>query len=328
MHTVAASPIPEGIFMSRTRSSLMTRRQSLLNLGVVLTLPWAAGSALAQTMTVQQASGAVTVPVKPKTIVVFDLASLDCLRALGAEVKGVPDFKMPPVLAQYNGKDYAKVGSLFEPDYEAVKALKPDVIVAGGRSATKVEALSKIAPTLDLTVDNTKPVDSAFKHLKLLGQMVGAEAKADELIKAMQADIDKLRGLTSNKGDGLMIMTNGGKLSAYGPGSRFGMLHDVYGVPAANKDIKVSGHGQAISFEFILKTNPDWLFVLDRDAAIGREGASAGKLLDNPLVNATKAAKKKQIVYLNSANWYLLGNASPGSLHEDVSQLISVFSRA
>jgi iron complex transport system substrate-binding protein len=315
--------------MSRSSLSAVNRRQSLLQLGALVTLPWAAGAASAQTFTVQQSNGTVQIPLKPQTILVYDMAALDCLRALGAQVKGVPEVvKFPPVLEQYASKDYARIGSLFEPDYEAVKALKPDVIVAGGRSAAKVVELSKIAPTLDLTVDNTKPVESAFKHLKILGQMVGNEAKADVLIRAMQADIDTLKGVTQGKGTGLMIMTNGGKLSAYGPGSRFGMIHDVYGIPAANKDIKVSGHGQAISFEFILKTNPDWLFVLDRDAAIGREGASASRLLDNPLVNATKAAKKKQIVYLNSANWYLLGNASPGSLHDDVTQLIEAFSKA
>lgn len=315
--------------MPRSSLSAVNRRQSLLQLGALVTLPWAAGAASAQTFTVQQSNGTVQIPRKPQTILVYDMAALDCLRALGAQVKGVPEVvKFPPVLEQYASKDYARIGSLFEPDYEAVKALKPDVIVAGGRSAAKVVELSKIAPTLDLTVDNTKPVESAFKHLKILGQMVGNEAKADVLIRAMQADIDTLKGVTQGKGTGLMIMTNGGKLSAYGPGSRFGMIHDVYGIPAANKDIKVSGHGQAISFEFILKTNPDWLFVLDRDAAIGREGASASRLLDNPLVNATKAAKKKQIVYLNSANWYLLGNASPGSLHDDVTQLIEAFSKA
>lgn len=316
--------------MPRSARSTVNRRQSLLQLGALVTLPWAAGSALAQqTLAVQQAGGTVQIPVKPKTILVFDLAALDCLRALGAEVKGVPEVvKFPPVLEQYASKDYTRIGSLFEPNYEVVKGLKPDVIVAGGRSAAKVAELAKIAPTLDLTVDNTQPVASAFKHLKILGEMVGNEAQAQTLMAAMQADIDKLKGLTANKGTGLMVMTNGGKLSAYGPGSRFGMLHDVYGIPAANKDIKVAGHGQAISFEFILKTNPDWLFVLDRDAAIGREGASAAKLLDNPLVNATKAAKKKQIVYLNSANWYLLGNASPGSLHDDVTQLINAFSKA
>ncbi|MEG0919903.1 MAG: siderophore ABC transporter substrate-binding protein [Comamonas sp.] len=315
--------------MPRSSLSAVNRRHSLLQLGALVTLPWAAGAASAQTFTVQQSNGTVQIPRKPQTILVYDMAALDCLRALGAQVKGVPEVvKFPPVLEQYASKDYARIGSLFEPDYEAVKALKPDVIVAGGRSAAKVVELSKIAPTLDLTVDNTKPVESAFKHLKILGQMVGNEAKADVLIRAMQADIDTLKGVTQGKGTGLMIMTNGGKLSAYGPGSRFGMIHDVYGIPAANKDIKVSGHGQAISFEFILKTNPDWLFVLDRDAAIGREGASASRLLDNPLVNATKAAKKKQIVYLNSANWYLLGNASPGSLHDDVTQLIEAFSKA
>ena len=315
---------------SGTSTFSVNRRQSLLQLGALVTLPWAAGSALAQqSFTVQQSNGAVQVPVKPKTILVFDMAALDCLRALGAQVKGVPEVvKFPPVLEQYASKDYTRIGSLFEPNYEVVKGLNPDVIVAGGRSAAKVPELSKIAPTLDLTVNNAKPVESAFKHLKILGQMVGAEAKADELIAAMQADIDKLKGLTAGKGTGLMVMTNGGKLSAYGPGSRFGMLHDVYGIAPANKDIQVAGHGQAISFEFILKTNPDWLFVLDRDAAIGREGASASKLLDNPLVNATKAARKKQIVYLNSANWYLLGNASPGSLHDDVTQLINAFSQA
>lgn len=155
-------------------------------------------------------------------------------------------------------------------------------------------SLAKIAPTLDLTVDNTQPVASAFKHLKILGEMVGNEAQAQTLMAAMQADIDKLKGLTANKGAGLMVMTNGGKLSAYGPGSRFGMLHDVYGIPAANKDIKVAGHGQAISFEFILKTNPDWLFVLDRDAAIGREGASAAKLLDNPWSTPPRRPRKSR----------------------------------
>lgn len=315
--------------MSRSPLRTLNRRQSLLQLGALVTLPWAAGAALAQTFTVQQSNGAVQIPLKPQTILVYDLAALDCLRALGVPVKGVPEVvKFPSVLEQYASKDYARIGSLFEPDYEAVKALKPDVIVAGGRSAAKVGELSKIAPTLDLTVDNAKPVDSAFKHLQILGQMVGKEAEAAALIKAMQADIDQLKTVTQGKGTGLMVMTNGGKLSAYGPGSRFGMIHDVYGVPAANKDIKVSGHGQAVSFEFILKTNPDWLFVLDRDAAIGREGAAASKTLDNVLVNATKAAKKKQIVYLNSANWYLLGNASPGSLHDDVGQLIEVFSKA
>ena len=47
----------------------------------------------------------------------------------------------------------------------------------------------------------------------------------------------------------------------------------------------MSNHGQAISFEFIAQTDPDWLFVIDRDAAIGREGTSAQRMLDLSLIH-------------------------------------------
>ena len=54
---------------------------------------------------------------------------------------------------------------------------------------------------------------------------------------------------------------------------------------AANSSIKEKGnHGQPVTFEYIKKTNPDWLFVLDRSAAIGEEGKAAKDVLDNPLV--------------------------------------------
>lgn len=59
---------------------------------------------------------------------------------------------------------------------------------------------------------------------------------------------------------------------------------------AADSSIKEKGnHGQPVTFEYIKKTNPDWLFVLDRSAAIGEEGKAAKDVLDNPLVAETTA---------------------------------------
>jgi iron complex transport system substrate-binding protein len=81
------------------------------------------------------------------------------------------------------------------------------------------------------------------------------------------------------------------------------------------------------SFEFLLKTNPDWLFVIDRDVAIGQDGKTAQQLLDNPLVRATKAWRGKQVVYLNAANWYTLSNAGPGALKANIQQLSDAFAR-
>ena len=85
-------------------------------------------------------------------------------------------------------------------------------------------------------------------------------------------------------------------MSAYGPGSRFGVIHADFGVTPAVERLATANHGQAISLEFILETNPDWLFVIDCDAAIGRKGSRREKFLDNDIVRQTTAWKKSQAV--------------------------------
>jgi iron complex transport system substrate-binding protein len=126
-------------------------------------------------------------------------------------------------------------------------------------------------------------------------------------VDQLQRSIGELKTTASKSGRGLLVLTTGGKMSAYGPGSRFGAIHTEFGVTPAVEKLDTANHGQAISFEFILETNPDWLFVLDRDAAIGREGQSARQFLDNDIVRRTTAWQKNQVVYLDAANWYLVG---------------------
>ncbi len=67
--------------------------------------------------------------------------------------------------------------------------------------------------------------------------------------------------------------------------------------------------------------------MLDRDAAIGREGTSAKQLLDNELVRQTNAWKNDQVVYLNGQNWYLVGGGL-GALHNTIQQLSAAFDKA
>jgi iron complex transport system substrate-binding protein len=96
-------------------------------------------------------------------------------------------------------------------------------------------------------------------------------------------------------------------MSAYGPGSRFGHLHTAFGITPAVEGLATTNHGQAVNAEFILKTNPDWLFVIDRDVATGQNSGAAKKVLDNDLVAQTTAWKNNQVVYLDPTNWYLIG---------------------
>ncbi|WP_315123054.1 siderophore ABC transporter substrate-binding protein [Comamonas antarctica] len=310
----------------------VTRRQAMGRLGqwgVVLSLAGGGASGwTAETVTVKDASGEVPMPLKPRTVLVFDLAALDTLQALGVDVQGVPNQKMPPLLERYaDSTKYPQVGSLFEPDYEKIKALQPDLIIAGNRSLPKIAELKKFAPVLDVTVDNQKQIEEVYRNIRALAAIYGVREKGEAEIQSVEKAIAGLRTQAAKQGPGLFLMTNGGKLSVYGPGSRFDMLYTVFGMKPLPQKIEVSKHGQAVSFEYLLKANPEWLLVLDRDAAIGREGAAAQKLLDNKLVQATKAWRSQQVVYLNAANWYLLSNAGPGALKANIQQLSDAFSR-
>lgn len=287
----------------------------------------------AETITVSHAQGETSFNTPPRRVICFDLASLDTLNTLGVNVTGVPASQYPPTLEKYGGPDYVKVGSLFEPDLEAVNAMSADLIIVGGRSAPKFAELAKMAPTIDMSVDTGTFMTSTESNIRTLGRIFGKEKEAEEKIASLQKDIAALKAKTAGQGKGLLILTTGGKMSAYGPGSRFGILHDTYGMEPAVKTFdkgngnSKSNHGQPISFEFIMKTNPDWLFVVDRDTAVGQEGDAAKRLLDNELVAKTTAWQKKQVVYLDAAGWYLIGGGLD-ALRRNVEQLSKAFDSA
>lgn len=263
-----------------------------------------------ETIRVTHAQGETEVPVNPETVVTFDVGALDTLDQLGVEVDGVPQGFLPDHLAKYDGDDYLNAGTLFEPDYEAVNAAEPDLIIVGGRSAEAYSELERIAPTIDVTLDGSDFLGSFKEQTGTLAEIFEKEAAAATALEALDTKIAATKQATEGVGAGLVVLTTGGEVSAYGPGSRFGsMIHDVLGVEPADPGIKVDTHGEAVSFEYIAETDPDWLFVIDRDVAIGEsEGGAAEKVLDNDLVGQTTAWQQQQVVYLDPVRWYLVGS--------------------
>lgn len=276
-------------------------------LSVLLALLVTASPSRGAEITVTHAQGQIVLQAEPKTILTFDLAALETLDAIGVEVTGVVGDHMPPHLSKYKDGKYIKIGTLFEPDYEAINAAKPDLIIVAGRSSPKFKELSRIAPTIDLTTDDRAFLASAFRNARALGHIFGKQSQIEARIARIEAGNRAVREKAPGAGRGLVILTTGGRISAYGPRSRFGIMHSEFGIVPAIDALDTAIHGQAISFELILKANPDWLFVVDRDAAIGQAGQPAAKLLDNPLVARTNAAKQGHIVYLDAARWYLIG---------------------
>ncbi|MGT2444629.1 siderophore ABC transporter substrate-binding protein [Ensifer adhaerens] len=285
-----------------------------------------ASVATAETLKIEHSSGVTEVEKNPKTVLVYDFGMLETLDMLGVPVAGVPGSAVPPSLEKYKADTYAKIGTLFEPDFEAINAAEPNLVIVGGRSQAKYAEVAKLAPTIDLTSDDKDLIGSVKKNAEILGEIFGKEAEIKASIAKLDSSIEALRGLAAERGTGLILLTTGGKISAYGKGSRFGALHDVFGIKPADPELQVATHGQAVSYEYILETNPDWIFVVDRDAAIGQQTQPAAALLDNELVRQTKAWKDGHVVYLDSAKLYLTASGLK-SQQDIVDQLAQALSK-
>ncbi|WP_203334139.1 siderophore ABC transporter substrate-binding protein [Planococcus beigongshangi] len=271
-----------------------------------------------ETITVTHELGETKVGKNPEKVVVFDFGILDSMDKLGIEsVAGVPQGNIPGYLEKFaDAEKYVNAGTLKEADFEAIHAMKPDLIIISGRQAAMYEEFSDIAPTIHLGVDTTKYMESFESNMTTLGDIFGKEDEVAEELAAIETQIEDVKASTTDE-KALIVLANEGKVSAYGAASRFGIIHDVFGVQQADEGIETSTHGQSISFEYILETNPDMIFVIDRNAAVGTD-ASAKDSLENELVQKTTAYQEDKIIYLDPDYWYLSG----GGL-QSVSQMVT-----
>ena len=267
----------------------------------------------------------VTVPKNPEKVVVFDFGILDTFDALGIEdqVAALPKGSLPGYLEKFEDDKYTNVGSLKEPDFEAIHALEPDLIIITGRQSDMYEEFKEIAPTIYVGLDTSDYMVS-FKHnMDLVAEIFGKE---DEMAKELTEIDEQIAAInekvSAQEETALITLANEGKISAYGKSSRFGIIHDVFGFKPADEKIESSTHGQSITFEYILETNPGILFVVDRGAAIG--GEASANMVENELVMKTDAYANEKIIYLNGEYWYLSGGGllSMKAMVEEVEQAL------
>ena len=271
---------------------------------------------------VKHGQGSLTLKEAPKRIAVFDLGVLDTLDALGVAAAGVPQMAGPAYLkAKYEGRERANIGTLFEPDYAALEALKPDLIIIAGRSSTSYEKLSGLAPTIDLSIAPDQFLAGVHSNLQLLGEIVDKQDEAAKLDAELKKELAALHGKTANL-TSLTLFTINDALMLHAPGERFGMLNEVLGTrpvvaavdPASlpqgrpapdSPEAKKLREQQKIRLDAALKEQPQWLVILDRGAATGDVGKGPETLAKHAGVAAGSAFKDGKVFYLDPATWYI-----------------------
>lgn len=249
------------------------------------------------------------VPYNPERIAILDMASLDILDALGVgdRVVGTADTSLE-YLQDYINDDIANLGTIKEADLEAVMACEPDVIFIGGRLSSSYDALSEIAPVVYLATDvEIGVVESVRKNATTIASMFGLEDKVEELMTDFSARIDELKTVSEGK-TAIVGMCTSGSFNVLGNDGRCSIIGVEVGFEniGVDADIDTSTHGNEASFEFIVEKNPDYIFVMDRDAAIGTDGAQLAKdIMENELVMGTDAYINGNLIYLeHPAVWY------------------------
>jgi iron complex transport system substrate-binding protein len=250
-------------------------------------------------------------PYNPQRLAVMDLGALDILDSIGmtSGIVGISTGSSIDYLQEYvNDDSYFNLGNVRTADLEAVMACEPDVIFVGGRLTEQYDELVKIAPVYMMYTDmSVGLIESTAANAKNIATMFGAEDKIDALMDGYDARVATLQAFANGK-TAVVGMVNAGGFAVLGNDGRCSIIGREIGFENIGVDanIDTATHGNEASFEFVVEKNPDYLFAMDRDAAIGTEGARlAAEVLDNELIAMTSARKNGNVIVLEHSNvWY------------------------
>lgn len=306
-------------------------KRTLSNLLLLGTLLCAVSAHADYPLAIEHGQGSLTLDEMPQRVAVFDLGVLDTLDALGVAAVGVPQMAGPTYLkTKYEGRQSVNVGTLFEPDLAALERLKPDLIIIGGRSSNQFEALSALAPTIDLSIAPDQFLAGVRRNLQLLGAIFDKQEQAAQLQAQLDKELAALHAKTAGH-SALTLFTVNDVLMLHAPGERFGMLNEVLGTrpvvaavdPASVAQVRPEPDSpearqmreqQRARLDAALQEQPQWLVILDRGAATGGEGKAGETLGKHAAISASKAWAAGKVFYLEPATWYIATGGYQGVL--------------
>jgi iron complex transport system substrate-binding protein len=268
-----------------------------------------------KTVEITDAHGTVTVPVNPETVISLDNRTFETLSDWGIELAAAPKDVMYADSPYVSDEAVQNIGNHREPNLEILAAAEPDLVIVGQRFAGYYEEIKELVPnatvidlTFDVSEEADKPGENLVNGLKdatvSLGQIFDKEAEATQLNADFDEAIAKAKDAYNGTDTIMSVIVSGGNIGFSAPhsGRVWGPMYEIFGwVPALEADGSTSDHqGDEVSVEAIAQSNPDWIFVLDRDAATSEasESVPAQDVIDeSPALQNTTAITEKQIVY-------------------------------
>lgn len=267
------------------------------------------------TVEITDAHGTVTVPVNPKNVISLDSRTFETLADWDIKLVAAPKDVMPAASPYVSDDSVQNIGNHREPNLEILAAADPELVIVGQRFAGYYDEIKELVPNaavIDLNFDVSEEAASpgenlvnGFKDATIsLGEIFDKNEEATQLVADFDKAIEDAKS-AYNESDTIMgVEVSGGNIAFSAPhfGRVWGPMFEIFGwKPALEIENASSDHkGDDISVEAIAQSNPDWLFVLDRDAAVSSttDAVPAQDVIDNsPALQNVTAVSKGQIVY-------------------------------
>jgi len=214
----------------------------------------------------------------PTRIVSLAPSLTEILFALGRgeAVVGVTEYcDYPP-----EAKSKPKIGGYYNPNYEAIVAMDPDLVVMLREHGQVVGHMEKLGLRTVRVSHNS--IDGICASIESVGRACRASTRATELVDAIRRDVDRVRRLTAGRPRPRVIVSVGRSMGT-------GSIADVW---AASRDtlydevVEIAGGANALdekrvkyatlSQEGVMALNPD--VIIDVVADIESRGATVASV--------------------------------------------------
>jgi iron complex transport system substrate-binding protein len=222
-----------------------------------------------KTITITDTAGrTVELPQPLEKVVVINRNAYEVMCILKAQDKviGVSDAILNHIYLGMRGND--SVGKAFQPSYEKIVELKPQVVIAYASMGAGLEIAEKLEPTgiKVVLLDSYKP-ETYDSDLKVLGKMFGKEKEANAFLKwktEQIATLDKVKNLKKEQRVNVFSMNTGDfekeKWSTFASGTPAHQAIEMAGGINVARELK---DYPDISPEWILQHNPEVLVFRD-----------------------------------------------------------------
>jgi ABC-type Fe3+-hydroxamate transport system substrate-binding protein len=243
--------------------------------------------------TVKSGEAEVSIQRKPERIVSLSPSNDEILCALVDEkrIAGVSKFSQDAATS-YVADAARRINVFVDRNAEQVVALQPDLVLAA--RYTKIDLKALLAETktpLIVTIDfrNFSDVEA---NLRLIGQAVGEESRADAVIGEMRQKLTAARSRLRPEGAGLRTLYFASGNFSAGAGTSIHEILLAAGLKNAAAEAGIKGHVK-ITSEQVIQLDPDVILI---GAGYERDRGFRQSLESDAQLSTLKAIKENRII--------------------------------